>query len=72
MIDYHHTKFGLIRIKESKVTKGGRADSAPQVENVLNRPGEIGLRKTHRIRRNASFLLAIFGKPTPGNYCNDY
>ena len=29
------------------------------------------LRQTHRIR-NASFLLAIFGKRTPGNYCNDY
>ena len=26
---------------------------------------------THRIR-NASFLLAIFGTCTPGNYCNDY
>ena len=29
------------------------------------------LRQTHRIR-NASFLLAIFEKRTPGNYCNDY
>ena len=29
------------------------------------------VRQTHRIR-NASFLLAIFGKCTPGNYCNDY
>ena len=29
------------------------------------------LRQTHRIR-NAPFLLAIFGKCTPGNYCNDY
>ena len=36
MRDYHHTKFGLIWIKESK-------DSASQVENVLNRPGETGL-----------------------------
>ena len=41
--DYQHTKFGLIWVKESKVMEGGR--SAPlQVENVLNRPGEIGLR----------------------------
>ena len=29
------------------------------------------LRQTHRIR-NASFLLTIFGKCTPENYCNDY
>ena len=42
MTDYHHTKFGLIWGKERKVTEG--AESAPpQVENVLNRPGEIGL-----------------------------
>ena len=29
------------------------------------------LRQTHWIR-NTSFLLAIFGKCMPGNYCNDY
>ena len=29
------------------------------------------LRQTHWIR-NASFLLAIFGKCTQGKYCNDY
>ena len=29
------------------------------------------LRQTHRIK-NASFLLVIFGKCMPGNYCNDY
>ena len=29
------------------------------------------LRQTHWIR-NASFLLAIFGKCTPAKYCNDY
>ena len=29
------------------------------------------LRQTHWIR-NASFLLAIFGKGTPGSYYNDY
>ena len=29
------------------------------------------LRQTHWIR-NASFLLAIFGKRTPGDYCNGY
>ena len=44
MPDYLHTKFGLIWIKETKVTEGGGAESAPfQVENVLNRPGEMGL-----------------------------
>ena len=45
--DYHHSKFGLIWIKESKVTEegGGGADSAPQqIENVLNRLGDIELR----------------------------
>ena len=42
MMDYHHTKFGLIWIKESKVTEGGGI-RLPQVENVLNRSGEIGL-----------------------------
>ena len=40
MTDYHHTKFGLIWMKGSKVTEGVRN---PQVENVLKRPGEIGL-----------------------------
>ena len=29
------------------------------------------LRQTHWIR-NASFLLAIFGKRTPGKYCDNY
>ena len=45
MTDYHHTKFGLIWSKESKVTEGGQnpPPPPPQVENVLNRPGEIGL-----------------------------
>ena len=37
MRDYHHAKFGLIWVKESKVTE------VPQFENILNRPGEIGL-----------------------------
>ena len=43
MTHYHHTKFGSILIKESKVTEGGGGAESPQVENVLNRPGEIGL-----------------------------
>ena len=44
MMDYHHIKFGLIWMKESKVTRGeGQNPTLPQVENVLNRPGEIGL-----------------------------
>ena len=42
MTDYHHAKLGLIWSKESKVTEGGGI-RPPQVENVLNRPGEIGL-----------------------------
>ena len=40
--DYQHTKFGLIWVKNSKVTEGGGRN--PQVEIVSNRPGEIGLR----------------------------
>ena len=40
--DYQYTKFALIWVKENKVTGWG-AESAPQVENVSNRPGEIGL-----------------------------
>ena len=43
--NYQHTKFGLIWLKENKVTEGGRNPPPPQVENVLNRPGEIGLKK---------------------------
>ena len=40
--DYHHTNFGLVWIKGSKVMKGeGMAESAsPQVENILNLPGK--------------------------------
>ena len=41
--EYQHTKFGLIWVKESKVTEGGGIH-LPQVENVLNRPGEKGLK----------------------------
>ena len=40
--DFQHTEFGLIWVKESKVTEGG-GFRPPQIENVLNRPGEIGL-----------------------------
>ena len=44
MTDYHVTKFSLIWRKESKVTEGGGGGRGGiQVENVLNRPGEIGL-----------------------------
>ena len=39
MKDYHHTKCGLIWVKDSKVTGGGGG-----FENVLNRPGEIELK----------------------------
>ena len=58
MTDYPHTKFGLICIKETKVTEGGRYPP-PQVENVLNRPGEIGLIKRQlKHRQNKDSKLA--------------
>ena len=41
-MDYQETKFSLIWVKENKVTEGG-GNPPPQVENVLNHPGEIGL-----------------------------
>ena len=63
MTDYHHIKFGLIWMKGSKVTEGG-AESAPQVENVLKRPGEIGLREgqseTCLILRTVKFFFLIY------------
>ena len=42
MRDYYHFKFGLIWIKESKVTEGegGGGGFCSQVENVLSRQGE--------------------------------
>ena len=43
MRDYHHTKFGLIWVKEGTVIEGADSTPSPQAENVLNRPGEIGL-----------------------------
>ena len=57
MMDYDHTKFDLIWIKENKVTEGVRIPPPPppQFENVLNRPGEIGLKKgtffTHLVEK---------------------
>ena len=55
MTDYLHTKFGLIWIKETKVTEGqnGQNLPPPQVENVLNRPGEIGLKMTSHLTNNS-------------------
>ena len=46
MTDYQHTKFRLIRIKKNKLRRGGGIRPPPltQVENVLNRPGKIGLK----------------------------
>ena len=44
MTEYQHIKFGLIWIKESKVTEWGGGGG--KVENVLNRPSEIGLNST--------------------------
>ena len=58
MTDYLHTKFGLIWIKETKVTDGDGI--CPQVENVLNRPGEIGLK-----RKLQSFLRSGTESPPP-------
>ena len=45
MTDYQLTKFRLIWIKKNKLRRGGRNPPPPtQVENVLNRPAEIGLK----------------------------
>ena len=43
MTDYHHKQIWF-NLDQGKQNYGGGAESAPQVENVLNRPGEIGLR----------------------------
>ena len=44
MTDYQHTKFGLIWSKaEQSYVGGGGIRPTPQVEKVLNSPGEIGL-----------------------------
>ena len=43
MTDYQHTKFRLIWIKKNKLQRGGGIPPT-QVENVLNRPGKIGLK----------------------------
>ena len=62
MRDYHQTKFGLIWIEESKVTEGGGGggvESALHVENVLNRPGEIGL----KLSINLSSMNLFFSSP---------
>ena len=63
-MEYHHTKFGLTWIKESKVTEGGRNPPPPQVENVLNRPGEIGLNqsKSSIILKKERFSLCLLNK----------
>ena len=41
--DQHQTKFGLVLINGSKRTEGVWNLPLPQVENVFNRPGEVGL-----------------------------
>ena len=41
MRDYHHTYLIQFRSRKAKLLRG--AESPPQVENVLNRQGEIGL-----------------------------
>ena len=56
MTDYHHTNSGLIWGKESKVTEGGGGGN-PQVENVLNRLGEIGLRREALYLKTKKALL---------------
>ena len=71
MTDYLHTKFGLIWIKESYgVTEGERnPPPPPKVENVLNRPGEIGLSPSLFARlfnllklTSLSFLTSTYSK----------
>ena len=64
MTDYHHTKFGLIWSKESKVTEGGQ-NPPPQVENVLNRPGEIGLRISESVRAYVYLILSSQASSRP-------
>ena len=59
MTDYLHTKFGLIWMKETKVTEGGADSAPPQVDNVLNRQGEIGLRKKNA-KLNPERLFSLF------------
>ena len=55
MMACHHSKFGLIWMKESKVTRGGGGlDPHPQVKNVLNCPGEIGLKIKKKILRDST------------------
>ena len=49
--DYQHSKFGLIWVKESKVTEGGGGIRPLQFENILNRPGKIGLNDSMTIYR---------------------
>ena len=56
MRDYHHTEAGLIWIKESKVMGGGEG----QIENVLNHPGEIGLKSSNRISSPSDFRFTQF------------
>ena len=62
--DYHHTKFGLIWIKENKAMGGGGAGRGgirhPQIEDVLNRPGEIGLNSTKIARKPRNREMKIF------------
>ena len=65
MTDYLHIKFGLIWIKETKVTEGRRSPPPPpQVENVLNRPGEIGLIEFEQLCQSYGHLCEILANFT--------
>ena len=67
--DYHQTKFGLIWIKGSKLMEGrGRIPSpAHQVENVLNRPGNIELEAVQL--RIFGFLFLVIQKSKTDMSC---
>ena len=44
MIVFAHTKFGLVRIQESEVKRGGGIRPPPRSERVFQIPVQIGLR----------------------------
>ena len=62
MRDYQHSKFSLIWVKENKLTEGGGFRRPPKVENVLNRPGEIGLKDMDLKFGMLKQLLIVFSK----------
>ena len=59
----------LLGNEDEPVFRGHVLPDQPKFLVIFNKLFQ--LRQTHRIR-NASFLLAIFEKCTPGDYCDDY